>query len=550
MEVISVCLIGSGRTAIYNRKEDIVMVKSMFAAVAGLTAHQSRMDVIGNNIANVNTWGYKAASMSFKDTMYSTSGAGSGGGTEDGNYGGTNANQIGYGVTTGAISYDFATGGMAPSASSLDCMIDGAGFFLVGPMNSDGIALDTDNAVKSSNLKLTRVGEFQIDANGYLTDKSGNYVYGFKNNGKLTDSNKFEKSMLVPLKIPTTADMADVKTASASDSVAAAQTAYDKAVADLKAFQLAYTAAKQDYMVAKKNYDDEYTTANIDTKKSAVDTAKEAMDKAYKDWKEDTADPALKTAYDTAAMDYEKAKYALARAEASVQAPTALGGYSTVDLDAAINNYVTAYNQYSTSGLPADKTDMENKQKTLEDIETALSVVEEDSALGKLNSAKSAVDQAKVKAEAMENTVTEKKNSLDKAKEAATSTASKITDADDTLSKPTSYKIQDDGTVTAKIDGSLVTLGKIALAGVQNTAGLEKTSGYFYSLGANVGNVGVYEAGSQEAGNIKGNYLEQATVNLATEMSNMITTQRGFQANSKIITVTDTMLEELVNMKR
>ncbi|WP_313259879.1 flagellar basal body protein, partial [Lacrimispora sp.] len=64
------------------------MVKSMFAGVAGLRTHQAKMDVIGNNIANVNTWGFKAGSMSFKDTMYQNTSSGSKGSTAAGGYGG------------------------------------------------------------------------------------------------------------------------------------------------------------------------------------------------------------------------------------------------------------------------------------------------------------------------------------------------------------------------------------------------------------------------------------------------------------------------------
>ena len=183
------------------------MVKSMFAGVAGLRAHQSKMDVIGNNIANVNTWGYKSANMSFKDAMYQSTSAGSAGDTKNGGYGAVNANQIGYGVTTGSIAYDFGTGGMSPSANGLDCMIDGTGFFLVGPMlNGGSISLDSEDAVKSSGLYLSRVGKFKVDPNGYLVDDSGNYVYGFQN-GKYDGDAEFAKGALSPLKLPTNADM-------------------------------------------------------------------------------------------------------------------------------------------------------------------------------------------------------------------------------------------------------------------------------------------------------------------------------------------------------
>ncbi|MFT4005465.1 MAG: flagellar hook-basal body complex protein, partial [Lacrimispora sp.] len=139
------------------------MVKSMFSGVAGLRTHQAKMDIIGNNIANVNTWGFKAGSMSFKDTMYQNTSSGSAGNTDAGGYGGTNANQVGYGVTTGSVSYDFSTGGMSPSSRALDCMIDGSGFFIVGPMLSEGyVDLSEDNAVTTSGLYLSRVGQFKV----------------------------------------------------------------------------------------------------------------------------------------------------------------------------------------------------------------------------------------------------------------------------------------------------------------------------------------------------------------------------------------------------
>ena len=129
-----------------------------------------------------------------------------------------------------------------------------------------------------------------------------------------------------------------------------------------------------------------------------------------------------------------------------------------------------------------------------------------------------------------------------------------------------SYTISQDGTISGVIVGGdeankVVSLGKIALASVENPDGLEKTVGFYYRPGDNAGTiVPQATAGGQlgdiqataggQLGDIKGGYLEMANVDLAKEFSDMITTQRGFQANSKIITVTDEMLQELVNMKR
>ena len=95
-----------------------------------------------------------------------------------------------------------------------------------------------------------------------------------------------------------------------------------------------------------------------------------------------------------------------------------------------------------------------------------------------------------------------------------------------------------------------IVLGRVALVSVQNPNGLEKTEGYYYSIGDNAGSVEAVTAGSGPAGTIRGGALEMANVDLANEFTQMITTQRGYQANSKIITVTDEMLEQLVNIKR
>lgn len=181
------------------------MVKSMFAAVAGLRAHQSKMDVIGNNIANVNTYGYKTARATFRDVFYVTnSGAGEAGAT----YGGTNPSQLGYGSKLGSIDSLMSSGGVATTDCTTDCMIVGNGFFLVGQMpgkaenDADGgldravikIGTGEDDGANNNDanngpgavdqtevsaLQLTRVGIFNFDGAGNLVDSNGRLVYGF-----------------------------------------------------------------------------------------------------------------------------------------------------------------------------------------------------------------------------------------------------------------------------------------------------------------------------------------------------------------------------------
>ena len=150
------------------------MVRSMIAGVAGLKAHQSKLDVIGNNIANVNTWGFKSYSYNFQDAMYSNSISSTGGSIMAGAAGGHNASQVGYGSTLSSISSEFSGGAPSPSSNPMDCMIDGTGFFLVGNMVNG-----TFNSVTDSGLYLSRVGIFRVDNNGYLVDNQGSYVYGY-----------------------------------------------------------------------------------------------------------------------------------------------------------------------------------------------------------------------------------------------------------------------------------------------------------------------------------------------------------------------------------
>lgn len=147
------------------------MTGAMYAAIAGLKAHMNKLNVIGNNTANVNTYGYKASSASFKESLYTTIRAGSDG---TGQVGGNNPSQMGYGCNVGAIITDMSTGATVPTGVNLDCMIQGSGFFLVGDKLADGQVADPKNG-----LQLTRVGQFSFDSQGYMVDQYNNVVYGF-----------------------------------------------------------------------------------------------------------------------------------------------------------------------------------------------------------------------------------------------------------------------------------------------------------------------------------------------------------------------------------
>jgi flagellar hook protein FlgE len=171
----------------------------MYAAISGLKTHMNKLNVIGNNIANVNTNGYKSGRTLFQTELYTTMKTGSNGTTSTG---GTNPSQIGYGVTVGSIDIDMSTGTYSPTGKATDCMIDGDGFFLVGDKT---LTFDTAESLKS--LTLTRVGDFEFKADGYLSDGQGNVVYGFlttetTGNGANAATTTAVGDTLVPIGLP------------------------------------------------------------------------------------------------------------------------------------------------------------------------------------------------------------------------------------------------------------------------------------------------------------------------------------------------------------
>lgn len=191
------------------------MTGAMYAGISGLKSHMNKLNVIGNNIANVNTYGYKTARTTFREAIYTTMTAGS-----DGTdlVGGTNPSQIGYGCNIGTIDLDMSNGPAVPTGVNLDCMIQGDGFFMVG----DKGGVKPENL---DSLNLTKVGNFHFDDDGFLVDGNGQVVYGFVTVAGQTDqAGKFtpgeagaEKgkgslgisTQLVPIRLPLAASKDD-----------------------------------------------------------------------------------------------------------------------------------------------------------------------------------------------------------------------------------------------------------------------------------------------------------------------------------------------------
>lgn len=154
------------------------MTGAMYSAVSGMKAHMNKLNVIGNNVANVNTPGYKSGRATFKESLYTSVRSGSDGSNSSG---GMNPAQLGYGSNIGTIDLDMSTKNYVPTGAKLDCMINGDGFFLVGqkPAETVDAGKATLAPTVANNLDLTRVGDFEFDSQGYLVDGNGAVVYGF-----------------------------------------------------------------------------------------------------------------------------------------------------------------------------------------------------------------------------------------------------------------------------------------------------------------------------------------------------------------------------------
>lgn len=155
------------------------MLRSMYSGISGLKNHQTKLDVIGNNIANVNTYGFKKSRVVFKD-LISQSVSGASGFTAT--RGGVNPMQVGLGTQMAAIDVIHGTGSLQTTGRTLDLAISGDGFFMVGdstvaPDDEGNIAGDSG----FNNVVYTRAGNFYMDENGYLVNSEGKYLVGVAN---------------------------------------------------------------------------------------------------------------------------------------------------------------------------------------------------------------------------------------------------------------------------------------------------------------------------------------------------------------------------------
>ena len=156
------------------------MLRSMYSGISGMKANQTKLDVIGNNIANVSTTGFKASSARFTDMLYQNSSSATAPTTSAG---GTNANQVGLGAKLSSINKVMSQGNALSTGRSLDVCVDGEGYFIVAKGNT---SFEEENPIAGNTLTggansiyYTRDGNFTLDKDGNLLTSNGYRVMGY-----------------------------------------------------------------------------------------------------------------------------------------------------------------------------------------------------------------------------------------------------------------------------------------------------------------------------------------------------------------------------------
>ncbi|MBP2642425.1 MAG: flgE 2 [Firmicutes bacterium] len=414
------------------------MMRSLFAGVSGLKNHQTRMDVIGNNIANVNTVGFKTSRVNFQDVLSQTL---QGASSAQGNKGGTNPMQVGLGVGLASIDTIFTDGSFQPTGKLTDLSIQGQGFFVLKDASGNNI--------------YTRAGNFDFDKQGnFLVPGTGFKVMGYKATSGVVGT------QLGDLKVPVGSAMAPKPTSKATF------TKNLDASAEIGK-SMSKTVTVYDTNGGAHNVSCNFTKSGIDTWSMAV-AAGDATSTV-------TGGPYTVTF----------------NPDGSITTANAAGAAAPVGF------VVTP----AAPGSPG----------------AAVTVAPDFSGLTQFAGDATLVgDSDGYKSGTMQN-----------------------------------VSIDPNGSIMGRFDnGQSQVLGKVALALFENPGGLTKVGSNMFVESSNSGVAAIDQGGVGGRGSFSPGTLEMSNVDLANEFSSMIITQRGFQANSKIITVTDEMLQDLANLKR
>jgi flagellar hook protein FlgE len=414
------------------------MLRSLFSAVSGLRSHQTMMDVIGNNIANVNTTGYKSSQTVFEDTL--SQALRSAGAPQNGG-GGTNPAQVGLGVRVAGVSTNFSQGSTQVTGRQSDMAIQGDGFFVVQ---------------KDGQTMYTRAGAFSFDALGNLVSPEGGRVQGWPAVNGAINTNASVTGLRLPVGqvlAPTATTTIDVGGNLPADAANGATVVHSIDIVDAQGRTIPATTT--------------YTKTGTNT------------------WSAATTDPGpggTTTNVGTSTLTWDPAAESFTASTMTLSSASlgAAGYRFPADVTVTIGGDATPLTQYAGAG-------------------TATARNQDGATMGELQS----------------------------------------------------FTMDSSGILVGIFsNGRTEQLGQVALANFTNPGGLEKAGDSMFRGTANSGAASIGAAGSGGRGMLGSGMLEMSNVDLAQEFTNLVVAQRGFQANSRVVSASDEILQDLVNLKR
>ena len=550
------------------------MMRSMYSAVSGLKTHQTRMDVIGNNIANVNTVAFKSSSVTFSDILYQTTSNASGANATTGT-GGVNAKQIGLGTTAAATKVSITSAGASETTGNpFDIRLtdkNSTNFFIVN---------------NGSENVFTRSGSFYVDGSGNLCMSSTGYtVMGWQVDETTGEIRKDtvsalrimqEKNLTSAPEATTQATIAGVLDENDTDVKNDAGRVMNLNFYDNLGYQ--YTAK---FAIKSTGTDGKYTvelTSVLDSnnKNIIADLDKQQIAQIFGNYnanatlgqygltKDYTYDKANQTYVDSTGKKFKQSATDPIVFEEQGN-PT--NKVSITDIFSGItttiaNNVKNKTNNYNVT------FDAQTGHATLAGEQTSYDL-EFDTSSGKFKSIGGENPSVMLNMGALSSGLINKNGNFQNItvdfsqclnyENGGKSTIGADAGATDgttgkgrKLGAMTGIFIDTSGRIYGTYDnGNTELLGQIAVAQFSNASGLEKVGESCYRTTLNSGEFdGIGVEISADGSSMTTGELEMSNVDLSSEFTSMITTQRGFQANSRVITTSDTLLEELVNLKR
>lgn len=547
------------------------MLRSMYSAVSGLKTHQTRMDVIGNNIANVNTVAFKSSSVTFSDILYQTTSNASGANATTGT-GGVNAKQIGLGTTAAATKVSITSAGASETTGNpFDIRLtdkNSTNFFIVN---------------NGSENVFTRSGSFYVDGSGNLCMSSTGYtVMGWQVDETTGEIRKDtvsalrimqEKNLTSAPEATTQATIAGVLDENDTDVKNDAGRVMNLNFYDNLGYQ--YTAK---FAIKSTGTDGKYTvelTSVLDSNNQNIikNLTKQEISQIFGDYQADATlgQYGLSKDYEFKNNKYvrkaDNKEFEVDQTDSTLFKAADGTKVSITEIFSGITTTIANNIKNSTNNYKV-KLDTKTGQATVTGEKTSYDLVF-DTSTGKFASIggdtpSKMLNMSVLSSGLLNNNGNFQNITVDFSQCLNYENGGKSTigaDAGATdgktgkgrkLGAMTGISIDTSGRIYGTYDnGNTELLGQIAVAQFSNASGLEKVGESCYRTTLNSGEFdGIGVEISADGSSMTTGELEMSNVDLSSEFTSMITTQRGFQANSRVITTSDTLLEELVNLKR